>query len=183
MIKRLREWVGTLADAATLVSIGIGFVAAAVVGAYLSLSKAGLGWSIVASAGALLILGGGLRFGWTWLEGRIDRVGEEAYLREKRIRITDLVTPDDPVVKARTLERCRLIGPAVIAFTGAGVLSGGRFDGDVASTFIEVPDGSRVIGVIGFHDCVLRDCRFHNIAIIGTPQQIAQYKKGFGGLP
>ena len=53
------------------------------------------------------------------------------------------------------------------------------FDGDIDSTFIAVADGSRVSGVVVMEDCVLRNCRFHNIALIGTKEQVEVWKRGF----
>ncbi len=182
MPKRLREWLGTVADVVALVSVGVAAVVAAIVGAYLTLSKAGLDWSILAAVGTLLIVAAGIKYLLSWLNSRFDPVGEESYLREKRIRVADLVTASDPVVKGRTFDRCRLFGPAVIAMTGAGIVDGGIFDGDLDSTFISVPDGTRVIGVVVLDGCVLRNCRFHQVGIMGPAEQVAIWKKGFAGV-
>lgn len=174
----MREAIGTVADIAFLVSLGVGAVIAAVVGAYLTLPKAGTGWALLAGFGALLIVTGALRFGWHWSNTRIDPIGEESYLSAKRIRLTDLAVPEDPIVRGRTLEKCRLFGPGVVVLSG-GLMSGSTFDGDPKDMFIEVPEDWRTVGVIVLVDCVVKDCRFHNIAIAGTAEQIVKYKKGF----
>jgi hypothetical protein len=170
--KRLREWIGTLADVATLAALGTGVVVAAVVGAYLTLERAGIGWAITAAIGAFLLVLAAIRFIWNWLNRRFDPIGEETYLRDRRIQINDLVTPADPVVRRRTFENCRIFGPGIVLFHGCQVINP-RFDGTLDSTLIEVPDGTAVVGPILFDECVLRDCRFHGIGIIGVPDAIA----------
>lgn len=179
MQKRLREWIGTAADVATLVALGIGAIVGAIIGAYLTLSKAGIGWALLAAGGVLLITAAALRFGWSWANTRVDPIGEESYLHEKRIRVTDLVTPGEVMVRRRTFEKCRFVGPAVITFAGVTNIDSPHFYGTKDSVFIEVPEGSNLQGVIGFEDCVLRDCHFERIAIIGASDLRRKFDQGF----
>src|SRR5438445_633826 len=174
MWKKLREWGGVAADAVVLVPIGIGLVAAAITGAYLELRKASPVWTVVAAVGVLVLVAGTARLSIRWFRNRFVQIGEESYLREKRIRLTELVTVLNPMVEARTFERCRFIGPAVIAMTGHGTLTGAKFYAPLDSIFIEYGETHSVVGPILFKDCVIRDCWFEGVGIIGPPDLLVR---------
>ena len=180
MQRRLRDALGFVADIFTLFATGVAFVGAAIVGAVLTFKHAGIAWIVLAAVGAFFVLSSVVRFGLAALNARFDPVGEETYLRDKRIRIQDLPPPGELFVKGRILEHCRLIGPSVIALYGTAEMSRCTFKSNPAGAFIEVPDGAHVDGVVVFEDCVLRDCVFERVAILGTATAIRAARAGFG---
>jgi len=101
-------------------------------------------------------------------------------LQNKVIRTADLAMQDF-VVRSRTFEDCQIYGPAVIYGRRCNFY-GGHADGDSESSFIETSNRT-VNGVILFEDCVFRDCRFHKIGFIGTPDQVARWKSQIAFSP
>ena len=116
---------------------------------------------------------------------RQDRIlkGEfipESYLRGRSVYLLDLIPPGaKPIIRDRTFEDCEVRGPAMIALLGGGSISNSTFDGDIDSVFVEVADKRIILGAIGLQSCVFRRCRFTQIGIIGTREQIEKAKKGF----
>ena len=104
----------------------------------------------------------------------------DAYIRGRLIYLMDLLAPGaKPVISDRTIEDCEIRGPAMVAFLQGGMISEGIFDGDIESLFVEVPDKKVFLGAIGLKKCVFRRCRFTQIGIIGTREQIEKAKQGF----
>jgi len=187
-LRPVKAILATAADAATLLALGGGLVGGAVLGAWLVLRSVGLGWAIVATCGAFLILTAGMRGLLSWLRNRTDEIGEESYLRQKRIRLTDLVLePSKPIVTDRTFEECRFVGPALITFLDGTVVNGGNFEMgawvDSESMLIEVPEGRYVVGVLAFKDCVLRNCTFHGVGIVGTALVLQKFRDALPPQP
>jgi hypothetical protein len=178
---RLRGWASTAADVATLAAIGVGLVLGAVGGAWAQLQKVGVGWSIVAAVGLFLVAAAGTRGLIRWWRNHTDPVGEEYYLREKRIRLTDLVIPGDAIVSGRTFDHCRLIGPAVLFIDGVGALDRCQWKApSLDALFIEITQPF-IYGPIVFRDCTFRECRFEGVGLIGNHDQIEKYRTGFVG--
>jgi hypothetical protein len=101
------------------------------------------------------------------------------YIRGRRITITDLITPQDVVVRQKTFEHCDLFGPAVISLLGNGLLSQCSFaapQSNVENILIEIAANRYVVGVVGFAGCTLRDCRFFGVSIAGDREQIAMFR-------
>jgi len=179
-MQRIRSWAGTAADAVTLFAVGVAVLMAAVAGAWVELRQVGVGWAIVAAVGVFLIVVGGSRGLLNWWKNRTDPVGEEFYLRAKRIRLADMALPGHPLIEGRTFERCRFLGPAVVDFVDC-TLRGGDWQTDRVggpdSMYIEVPEGKILVGTFRFQNCVFQDCHFQWIAWIGTPRTLAHVKE------
>ena len=67
----------------------------------------------------------------------------------------------------------------MVAALGRVSITEGSFDGDRDSLFVEVKDKRLIFGAIGLRDCVFRRCRFTQIGILGTKEQIKKFKQGF----
>ena len=102
------------------------------------------------------------------------------YIRGRLIYLMDLLAPGSkPIIINRTIEDCEIRGPAMIALLGGVTIANSGFDGDIKSLFVEVPDKRMIFGAIGLQDCVFRRCRFTQIGIIGTREQIDKAQQGF----
>lgn len=103
----------------------------------------------------------------------------DSYIRGRIISLLDMLPPGaTPIISNRTIEDCELRGPSIIAALHGVTMSDCGFDGDPKSVFIEVLEG-RIIGAIGLKDCVFRRCRFIQIGIIGTAENIRKIREGF----
>ena len=177
---RIRSLLAFAADAVTLLAVGVGLIGAAVGGYVALLHSVGLAWAILAAIGAFFVLAAGVRSLVGLLVRRTATIGEESYFAEKRIRLTDLVFPGDPVVRDKTFVRCRFIGPAVVCFLDGNVVQGG-FERDQRggwdSILFEVAEGRVILGPIGFQRCTFRECRFNWVGIMGTPKDIQNLRE------
>jgi hypothetical protein len=101
-------------------------------------------------------------------------------LRDLNIRISDL-TREDFRIRNKTFKNCHIYGPAVI------YISPNTNNVVAGNTFVEIsPEGGfittsnkEVSGAIGLEDCVIQDCIFHRISIIGSPEEIEYLKSKF----
>ena len=87
------------------------------------------------------------------------------------------------VIDGRTFENCHIYGPAMITFTNQ-IVSGAMFEvpnNDLDALLIDVGKGAgkRIPGVIGFHNCIIKNCTFHNIGIIATADVLESIRKAF----
>jgi hypothetical protein len=98
------------------------------------------------------------------------------------IRIIDKVGLNSAIENA-TFENALIVGPAVLAPITHTTIADCMFDGDPDSIFIEVPEGRRVTGIVGLINTTFRKCEFRNIAIMGTREAIAEFRKGFKNPP
>ncbi len=98
------------------------------------------------------------------------------------IRIVDKVGINS-LIEDQKFENALIVGPAVLAPIDRATIEDCTFDGTPDSIFIEVPEGRRVLGVIGLKNTSFRRCEFRNIAIMGTPKAIRGFRKGFVGPP
>ena len=80
-------------------------------------------------------------------------------------------------VEDRDFERALILGPAVLTFIENVRFVNSSFAGDPDSLFIEVPQGRRIQGVVALRNVRFQDCRFENIAFIGTPEVVARLRK------
>ena len=94
-------------------------------------------------------------------------------------RLIDLVGLDS-VIDGKTVENTLLVGPAVVALIANVTMDTIQFDGSPESLFIVVPEGRWVQGVVGIRNSVFRNCRFQNIAFIGTQESIDHMKLEIG---
>jgi hypothetical protein len=91
---------------------------------------------------------------------------------DSSLRVTELVTPQHPVLVEFTFVRCRLLGPAVLMPMGCSFVSC-EWDspgGDWSTLFWELRADARiVVGAIALHGCTFERCRFSEIGIAGPP--------------
>lgn len=84
------------------------------------------------------------------------------------VRIADLADDSTSMITHRRFTGVEIRGPAVLApLSGVGIV-GCSFDSDFESILIVVPDGSRKVGVIGLEQVSFVQCRFRNVALLGT---------------
>lgn len=94
-------------------------------------------------------------------------------------RIADVVGIDSTVRDA-TFENTLLVGPAVLAPIGNVTISDCSFGGDPGAPdalFIEVPEGKRVMGVVALVNVTFRRCRFENVALLATRDNIDRWRQ------
>lgn len=104
----------------------------------------------------------------------------DTYIQGRVIYLMDLLAPGaKPIISNRTIEDCEIRGPAMVALLGLVTITESSFDGDVDSLFVEVADKRIILGAIGLQNCVFRRCRFAQIGILGTREQIEKAKQGF----
>jgi hypothetical protein len=96
------------------------------------------------------------------------------------VRIVDKAGLDSAIENA-LFENSLIVGPAVLAPLDRVTIQDCRFDGPPETIFIEVPEGRKVMGVIGLRNTTFRKCEFRNIAIMGTPKAVREFRKGFPG--
>lgn len=97
------------------------------------------------------------------------------------IRIADIVGVDSAIRNA-SYENTLFVGPAVLAPVGGVTLTDCSFTGDPAepeALFIEVPEGTKVMGVVALVDVTFRRCRFENASLIGTAANIKKWRSNF----
>lgn len=102
----------------------------------------------------------------------------QPYVRGLSFRITDFVGPDNRI-RNKTFIDCDIYGPAVLGGSepNAGmVIFDDTFNAPKDHVFIVVPPGEYV-GLIGVTNCTFRQCRFHNVAIAGTPDHVAKWTR------
>lgn len=98
------------------------------------------------------------------------------------IRIVDKAGVDSLIENAR-FENALIVGPAVLAPLDHVTIANCRFDGDPDTLLIEVDEGRRVVGVIGLRNVTFERCEFRNVGLIGTHQNVAQFRQGFMPQP
>jgi hypothetical protein len=98
------------------------------------------------------------------------------------VQVVRLVDEADmnSLIENKTYTNALIVGPAVMVLIENVALRDNTFAGDNEALFIELPEGRRVIGVIGLRNVTFERCEFRNVSIAGTPDNIAEFKKGFG---
>ena len=95
-------------------------------------------------------------------------------LQNKSIRINDLVREDN-IIRNRTFENCHIYGPAIIALNKCITTQATFTEIDINGVFIETTN-KIVSGVIELNTCIIKNCTFHKISFIGTPDDIKRLK-------
>lgn len=91
------------------------------------------------------------------------------------VRLVDLCKVNDCVEDVE-LHNTLILGPSVVFLAENVTIAGTSFGCDPAhreALFIEVPDGSVVLGVIGLRRVRLIGCRTQGISFIGTRETLA----------
>jgi hypothetical protein len=103
----------------------------------------------------------------------------DTYIKGRLIYLMDLLAPGSkPIISNRTIEDCEIRGPAMAVALGRVSITEAGFDGDKNSLFVEIADARSIVGAIGLQDCVFRRCRFKQIGILGTKEQIKIFMQG-----
>ncbi|MCX6006202.1 MAG: hypothetical protein NTZ34_02955 [Chloroflexi bacterium] len=92
----------------------------------------------------------------------------------QNIRISDLTKEGDSI-NTKVFVNCDIYGPALVHFNNC-TLNMLNVDEDWSSILVVTPN-SRATGTIYMNDCVLTNCRFHRIGLIGDQQFIDNLKK------
>jgi hypothetical protein len=95
-------------------------------------------------------------------------------LQNMNIRISDL-TRDGFRIRNKTFINCHIYGPAIISGNDSVMSNNGFWEVDPNGVFIETLN-KFVSGVVSLDNCVIRNCNFHRISFIGSPEQIKQIK-------
>lgn len=105
--------------------------------------------------------------------------GPSSYFRNKKILICELAR-DELQIRNKRFEDCELVGPAIILIMGSTLLANSHFEGSFEDTVIIIQEERRLVGVVGFEDCVFERCKFLKVGIIITPSLEEKFRKGFG---
>ena len=99
------------------------------------------------------------------------------------VRLTELVSPEHPVLTEFSFVRCHVLGPAIVVPSGCSFVSC-RWEvpgEDVSAMLWEVdPSRERLSGAIALHGCTFESCRLSGIGIAGSPSQIEQFREAVG---
>lgn len=83
------------------------------------------------------------------------------------------------IITDQTFEDCEILGPAILAPRGSGGFYNCGWEGDADSLFWELPTGERIVGATVAENCVFTRCRFVNVGIAGTKDDIDRMRAGF----
>lgn len=100
----------------------------------------------------------------------------QSVLQNRDIRLADLVR-EDFMIRYKTFINCHIYGPAVILPKGKTTFVHPIMLVSPESGLIETSNAT-VSGAVVLYNCTVQDCTFHDISIIGSPQQIAKIKAG-----
>lgn len=95
------------------------------------------------------------------------------------VRLTDFALPE-PKISGITFERCLILGPAVLAMTGAGgTISGCTFDSEADALLWEIPEDRKlIVGAIEVESCHFIDCRFSMVGFAGPAAFTKMFREG-----
>ena len=87
-------------------------------------------------------------------------------------------TLPEPVLKNKTFENCRIIGPVIFVLQNNVTITHCSFEGDLESMFI-VTTNKKVWGAVALDHDTFIGCDFKKVAFIGPQELIDKIKKGF----
>lgn len=90
-----------------------------------------------------------------------------------------------PRLKGYEFHNCLLTGPAIATILGATSMRGCGFRhgaGSFEDLLIELPEGRRVIGVIGLDDCTFDRCTFEEVGFAGTRDMLDKMRVSVMGI-
>lgn len=94
------------------------------------------------------------------------------------VRLADIAVPE-PKISGITFERCLILGPAVLAMTGEGTISGCTFDSEADALLWEIPAERRlIVGAIEAEACNFIDCRFSMVGFAGPADFVKMFREG-----
>lgn len=96
----------------------------------------------------------------------------------RQIRLAE-EADEQGLIENQTYQDAVILGPAVVAPIEDVTLDSNRFLLDPKGLFLPVPEGAPIQGAIGLRHVTFRRCEFHNVAIAGTPQVIADLRAQF----
>ena|ERR1700722_12133995 len=86
-------------------------------------------------------------------------------------------TDEEAWVIDRVFEDSIILGPSVLALFENVIFDGVAISGDPEAALIEIPPGKNLQGIIGLRNVTFRRCWFQDIAIIGPPEVIQQFRE------
>ena len=112
-----------------------------------------------------------------------DRFVEPIQTRfeDSSLRVTELVSPEHPVLVEFTFVRCQILGPAVLVPMGCSFVSCAWDSpgGDWSTLFWDLGEEARVVvGAIALHGCRFENSRFSEIGVAGPPALRELFLKG-----
>lgn len=104
-------------------------------------------------------------------------------------QLSDLVEPDNYVVKDRTFIECDISGPGILLLAGPMTMwNGCTIEGDPDSVlWVLQPERQAVVGAIAMINCEFWRCRFTGVGLAGGQAWIdnfqEQFEKNFVPIP
>ena len=108
----------------------------------------------------------------------VDRINPlETTFQNRRILVSDLVSPIEPIVRGKTFIDCEIIGPANIVFTATYAGSGGiNGCGLHACEGCTIADNAKIINAIIFIDCNILRGKLYRIMLFYPKSSEAHMK-------
>jgi hypothetical protein len=91
--------------------------------------------------------------------------------RDDVVRIAELTVLTD-VIEGHTFQNCRIVGPAVLTFSGTLTVAHCAWAGPgVGGVFWPIPpEREYVVGAVHVVDCTFSSCTFEGIGVAGTEE-------------
>lgn len=108
---------------------------------------------------------------WKGFGAHSSHALNRSYIADQEVRVVDLVAPGETNVTGKTLERCKVVGPAILALLDGTVADSCSFDIHGLTPdalFWEIESDRWVLGAIGLKRCTFRNCSFERCGIVGT---------------
>lgn len=98
----------------------------------------------------------------------------------KRIKLGQIADVP-PVINGVTFERCKIVGPAVVASVDNQLsLTRCIWDAPFESLLWVLPEGPKmIVGAIGLSDCHFFDCTFEGVGLAIPEPMVEHYRAGF----
>ena len=104
--------------------------------------------------------------------------------RGRTLKVAQLVSAKDGVLRGHRFESCLLEGPAVLHLGEDVVLEGNTFplpDGNVESILWDIaPNRPYVIGAVHVQKCTFTDCSFKQIGFTGPKETLDEFRADLG---
>jgi hypothetical protein len=99
------------------------------------------------------------------------------------VRLTELVSPEHPVLTEFSFTRCHILGPAVVVPEGCSFVAC-TWDvpgEDISAMLWDVdPSRERLSGVIALYGCTFESCRMSGIGLAGSASQLERFREALG---
>lgn len=100
---------------------------------------------------------------------------------DRVVRLTELVSPDDPKLEGFTFIGCHVGGPAVLVAQGSTFIGCNLGGPTLDAVLWEIaPSRPMVVGVVLALNCHFERCTFRNVGLAGPPDFIDQFRRDAG---